>query len=68
MCVEESEDGSSQLLIFRTKMKGNARQDEVSPQGRSWTSIHVQYYCCERVVIRGDMVVYIYTDYLILPS
>lgn len=41
--VEKSEDGSPQLFIFSTEMKGNAQDDEVSPRGPPWTSIHAQY-------------------------
>lgn len=57
--VEESEDGSPQLFIFSTEMKGNAQEDEVSPRGGAWTSIHAQYYDCEHISTRGAAVLYI---------
>lgn len=51
--VEKSEAGSL-LFIFSTEMKGNALEDEESPQGRAWTSIHAQYYYSEHISFRGE--------------
>lgn len=62
--VEESEDGSPQLFIFSSEMKGNAQEDEVSPRGWAWTSIHAQYYYHEYV--STSAVLYIYPGYLFL--